>query len=92
MHAMKDAGIPISGACEGACACSTCHVYLDDATYDRLGDMSEREEDQLDYALLLRDTSRLACQIFADDKINGAVIDLPTVQRNVLSEADFLAD
>ena len=60
-----------TGACEGVCACSTCHVILEEATYDSLDDPSEEEEDMLDQAFGLTPTSRLGCQIELREDMDG---------------------
>lgn len=49
-------GSSSSGACEGVCACSTCHVILEPEVYDRLESASEEEEDMLDQAFGLTTT------------------------------------
>lgn len=48
-----------TGACEASLACSTCHVYVDGDYFDQLPEPLEEEEDMLDMAVFLRDTSRL---------------------------------
>lgn len=58
-------GIDIEGACGGETACSTCHVILDKAYFDKLPPASEEEEDMLDLAAGLTPTSRLGCQVCA---------------------------
>jgi len=77
-------GIDIEGACEGAMACSTCHVIVDDAWIDRLPDPSEDEEDMLDFAAGLKATSRLGCQIEMTEELDGLVVQLPKEVRNML--------
>ena len=74
--------IEIEGACEGSLACSTCHVILTPDLFDRLSEPSEREEDLLDLAPGLTDTSRLCCQLKVDDKYDGVEIKLPKVTVN----------
>ena len=54
--------IDIEGACEGSLACSTCHVIVDTEWYDLLKEASEDEDDMLDLAFNLTQTSRLGCQ------------------------------
>ena len=76
--------IDIEGACEGAMACSTCHVIVDDAWIDRLPEASEDEEDMLDLAAGLTQTSRLGCQIEMSEAIDGLVVRLPREVRNML--------
>jgi ferredoxin len=81
-------GIEIEGACEGVCACSTCHVILTQDLYDKLldetedGHLSEDEEDMLDMAFGLTHTSRLGCQIAIGEGMEGCVITLPKATRN----------
>ncbi|MEJ2120175.1 MAG: ferredoxin family 2Fe-2S iron-sulfur cluster binding protein [Alphaproteobacteria bacterium] len=77
--------IDIEGACEGAMACSTCHVIVDEAWIDRLPDPSEDEEDMLDLAAGLKATSRLGCQIEMTDELDGLVVQLPKEVRNMLT-------
>lgn len=78
--------IPIEGACEGVCACSTCHVILPDDLYDWLIDAgeepSEDEEDMLDMAPGLTATSRLGCQVTVTESMEGVEIHLPAMTRN----------
>ena len=74
--------VPLEGACEGSLACSTCHCILSPTVFKALGDPSEREEDLLDLAPGLTDTSRLSCQIKVDEKIEGAEIKLPKTTVN----------
>ena len=74
--------IELEGACEGSLACSTCHVILEQKLFDQLGEPSEREDDLLDLAPGLTDTSRLSCQIRVNDKIQGAEIKLPKTTLN----------
>ena len=80
------AGIPIEGACEGSMACSTCHVIVDPAMYDRLPPASADEEDMLDLAFGLTRTSRLGCQIVLSDALDGLIVALPESTRNLLRE------
>ena len=56
-------GVDIEGACEGSLACSTCHVVVDAAWFPKLVEPTEDEEDMLDLAFGLQETSRLGCQI-----------------------------
>lgn len=77
-------GIPLEGACEGSLACSTCHVVIDPAFFDKLEDASEDEEDMLDLAFGLTRTSRLGCQIIMSDALSGLRVSLPTATRNMM--------
>lgn len=76
--------IDIEGACDGSLACSTCHVIVDDAWYDRLKEPSEDEEDMLDLAFGLTATSRLGCQIIMTEELDGLTVKLPAETRNML--------
>ena len=76
--------IDIEGACEGSLACSTCHVVVDKEYYDLLEEATEDEEDMLDLAFGLTETSRLGCQIIMTDELDGLVVKLPSATRNML--------
>ena len=74
-------GIPgIDGDCGGACACATCHVYVNEEWLDKLSDQNESEKDMLDFAFETKSNSRLSCQLMIDDKHNGIVVNLPEKQ------------
>ena len=70
-------GQPLEGACEGAMACSTCHVLIKPADFDRLPPASTDEEDMLDFAVGASRTSRLACQIWLDDSLATLEVKMP---------------
>lgn len=76
--------IDIEGACEGSLACSTCHVIVDPDWYDLLKEASEDEEDMLDLAFNLSNTSRLGCQIIITEELDGLTVRLPAATRNLL--------
>ena len=69
--------IDIEGACEGSLACSTCHVIVDPDWYDLLKEASEDEEDMLDLAFNLSNTSRLGCQIIITEELDGLTVQTP---------------
>jgi 2Fe-2S ferredoxin len=75
-------GVDIEGACEGSLACSTCHVVVDPSWYAKLAEATEDEEDMLDLAFDLQETSRLGCQIIMTDALDGLVVKLPAGSRN----------
>lgn len=77
-------GMDIEAACEGECACSTCHVIVDEATFAKLPEISEDEEDMLDLAAGLTDHSRLACQITIDPTYAGMRVQLPEEVNNLM--------
>lgn len=70
----------IDGDCGGACACATCHIFVDEAWSDRLGRRSDTETSMLELAEGVRETSRLACQIKVADDLEGLVVHLPIAQ------------
>ena len=76
--------IDIEGACEGSLACSTCHVIVDAGWYAKLAKATEDEEDMLDLAFGLTETSRLGCQIVMSDALDGLVVKLPAGTRNMM--------
>ncbi len=76
--------IDIEGACEGSMACSTCHVIVAAEWFDRLDAPSEEEEDMLDLAFGLTETSRLGCQIIIRPDLDGLTVRLPEATRNML--------
>jgi len=74
--------VDIEGACEGSLACSTCHVVVDGAWFGKLAKPTEDEEDMLDLAFDLQETSRLGCQLIMTDALDGLVVKLPAGTRN----------
>lgn len=75
-------GVDIEGACEGSLACSTCHVVVDGSWFKQLAAPTEDEEDMLDLAFDLQETSRLGCQIIMTSELDGLVVKLPAGTRN----------
>ena len=72
MEILRDAGLPIAAECGGACACATCHVYVEDGWYEKLPAPSDAEIDMLDMALAVEPgQSRLSCQIVCADELDG---------------------
>lgn len=76
--------IELEGACEGSLACSTCHVVVAPEWFDRLPSASDDEEDMLDLAFGLTQTSRLGCQVIMDKSLDGLVVTLPSATRNMM--------
>jgi ferredoxin len=76
-------GVPLEGTCEGQMACSTCHVIVDAADFDRLSRACEEEEDMLDLAAGATRTSRLACQIILSPDLDGLTVRVPAEARNM---------
>ena len=71
MEIIREHGLPIKAECGGACACATCHVYVDGGWLDKLSPMREDEEEMLDEAFNLEDNSRLSCQIIMSQDLDG---------------------
>jgi 2Fe-2S ferredoxin len=71
MEILRDAGLPITAECGGACACATCHVYVEGGWYEKLSPPSEAEIDMLDMALAVEPNSRLSCQIICAPELDG---------------------
>ena len=82
LQAAWDNNIDIEGACEGVMACSTCHVIVAEADFDKLDNPSDEEEDLLDLAWGVRTTSRLGCQIVVTDALDGIKLLLPAATNN----------
>jgi ferredoxin len=76
-------GQPLEGTCEGQMACSTCHVIIDAADFDRLPPASEAEEDMLDLAVGATRTSRLACQIELTEALGDLTVRMPPGARDM---------
>ncbi len=83
LEAAHNNDIDLEGACEGSLACSTCHVVVDDAYYNKLEKASEDEEDMLDLAFGLTSTSRLGCQIVMTKELDGLTLTVPDETRNI---------
>ncbi|MFX0543606.1 2Fe-2S iron-sulfur cluster-binding protein [Roseovarius sp. S4756] len=82
MEGARDNNIPgIEADCGGACACSTCHVYVDAAWVEKLPAKDDMEEDMLDFAYEPDPVrSRLTCQIKVTDELDGLVVQMPEKQ------------
>ena len=71
----------IDADCGGACACATCHVYVDPAWLARTGERSAMEESMLDFADNVEPNSRLSCQIKVTDTLDGLIVRMPESQH-----------
>ena len=78
--ALKNSVPGIDAECGGACACATCHVYVDDAWVAKTGTAEAMEEDMLDFAHEIKPSSRLSCQIRVSDELDGLVVHIPETQ------------
>ncbi|PRD41558.1 2Fe-2S ferredoxin [Phyllobacterium phragmitis] len=79
-NAIRSAIPGIDAECGGACACATCHVYVDEEWTAETGEPAPMEEDMLDFAYDVRPTSRLSCQIKVRDELDGLVVHIPERQ------------
>lgn len=70
----------ILAECGGACACATCHCYVDEAWADKIPAPSEAEQDLLEAVVEPRPTSRLSCQIYVTADMDGFTVHLPKSQ------------
>lgn len=70
----------IDADCGGACACATCHVYVDDLWREIAGKSSEREKSMLEFAEGVTSNSRLSCQMQVTDALNGLIVRMPESQ------------
>lgn len=81
MEAAVQNGVPgIDADCWGACACATCHVYVDENWYDKVGKPESMENAMLELACERRPTSRLSCQITMTEYLDGLVVEIPEQQ------------
>ena len=71
----------IDADCGGACACATCHVYVDEAFASKTGEKSAMEESMLDFAENVEPSSRLSCQIKVTDDLEGLTVRMPESQH-----------
>jgi len=81
MEAAKLNDIPgIEAECGGACACATCHVYIEPSWVEKTGKPANIEEDMLDFAFDVRKESRLSCQIKVTPELDGLTMRVPAKQ------------
>jgi len=78
--ALRNSVPGIEAECGGACACATCHVYVDDAWIAKLPAKEQMEEDMLDFAFDVRPGSRLSCQIKVKPELDGLIVTTPAKQ------------
>ncbi|MBJ7577095.1 MULTISPECIES: 2Fe-2S iron-sulfur cluster-binding protein [unclassified Devosia] len=76
MEVIRDWGLNIKAECGGACACATCHVYVDPEWLDAVGAANDDEEDMLDTVGDVKSNSRLSCQILCSDDLDGLKLTL----------------
>ncbi|HLS97324.1 MAG: 2Fe-2S iron-sulfur cluster-binding protein [Porticoccaceae bacterium] len=81
MQAALDNGIDgIVAECGGACSCATCHCYIDSAWVAKVTPPSSIEKDMLECVIDPQDNSRLSCQVFVSDELDGLVVTIPQAQ------------
>jgi 2Fe-2S ferredoxin len=78
--AVKNQVPGIDADCGGACACATCHVFVEPEWTEKTGARNPMEEDMLDFAFDVRDNSRLSCQIKVRDELDGLRLKVPAKQ------------
>jgi ferredoxin, 2Fe-2S len=71
----------IDADCGGACACATCHVYVDPAWQVKSGQRNPLEESMLEFVENVRPNSRLSCQITVTEDLDGLIVRMPESQR-----------
>lgn len=76
MEVIRDANLPMAAECGGACACATCHVYVDEDWLAKLPAAQQQEVDMLDFGVAVQDNSRLACQIRLSVETDGLKVTL----------------
>jgi 2Fe-2S ferredoxin len=70
----------IIAECGGGCSCATCHVYVDEAWMQKVGEKSQGEDDMLEAVVDLKPNSRLSCQIAMSDALDGLIVHMPAKQ------------
>ena len=70
----------VDADCGGACACATCHIYVDENWFNKLPKKADGEQDMLDMAFEPNKFSRLSCQITVADELDGLVVKMPSKQ------------
>ena len=82
MEAAVHNSVPgIEAECGGACACATCHVYVDEAWRAATGEACDMEQSMLEFAQDVRPSSRLSCQIKVTQELDGLIVRLPESQH-----------
>ena len=74
MEICKAHDFPVKGTCGGMAMCASCHCYI--LSDHQLPEPSDAEEDMLDQAFFVEDNSRLGCQVFIREELNGLLIKL----------------
>lgn len=77
LDVIKENNIDLIGACNGVCACGTCHVLIDEETLSKIEPAKEDEESILDIVFGIQHNSRLACQVIITEQMEDAIITIP---------------
>ena len=77
MELCKSAELPVEGTCGGMAMCASCHMYVE-SDHD-LQEKSDDEEDMLDEAFFVEDKSRLGCQLYLTNELDGLKVKLAPV-------------
>jgi 2Fe-2S ferredoxin len=81
MEILRDGGLDIAAECGGACACATCHVFVDQQWLGKLPKKDDMEVTMLDFAPEVEANSRLSCQIKVTPELEGLVVRMPKSQH-----------
>lgn len=76
-------GLPLEGTCEGAMACSTCHVIVARGDFAKLPQPTPHEEDMLDFTAHVQPNSRLSCQVYTTAELTELTVSLPVAHTNM---------
>ena len=77
MEALRGSGVDeLLALCGGMMSCSTCHVYLSEADFERASPQGDDEKDMLSMSDHLRPTSRLSCQIALSDDLLSLEVEI----------------
>lgn len=78
MEAARNAGIDsVAGDCGGACICGTCHIYIDPAWWEKVGEPIDIEQATMEFSECVTAHSRLACRIEVTEELDGLVLRVP---------------
>ena len=78
LEVARENNIDLIGACDGNCACGSCHVYIDEDTLKKITPATEEEENVLDVVFNIKPNSRLACQVVVSEDFENAIITIPS--------------
>ena len=78
LEVARENNVDLIGACDGNCACGSCHVYIDENTLKKITPAKEEEENVLDVVFNIKPNSRLACQVVVSEDLENAIITIPS--------------